>query len=596
MTALRCLSLWLLVLFAACTESQAPPATAAASIDEFFQKFTDEWVGRNPNVAIALRYFEGEKQDQLSRELTPVTRAYELETIELARAALADLARFDRNVLTPSQQLSADVMRYRLESIVDDELYLDYDFPLEQFDGANVQLAEQLTVFSPVATPRDAENYVARLGQFDERMAEAVDRSEQQAVAGVLPPRFILTATIAQMRRFIAPTAVENPLVTTLRDKMANVAELAAPRRDELLAAAATVVADEVYPAWRTAIAVLEAQIPRAADGAGLARFKRGAELYTERLRNFTTTNLTAEEIHTIGLAEVARIEAEMDTLFRSLGYTEGSIQDRESRLRADLSYPNTADGRQQIMADIDAMLADALSRTGDSFPLRPRSLVIAQAYPEFRWENAGARYSPPAPDGSRPGVFQIPLRASWLTRFGLRSLVYHETVPGHHFQVALVIEDDDLPAFRRKQVFAPLSAIGEGWGLYAEQFAVEDGWYKEDPAGHLGQLSWALLRARRLVVDTGLHAMGWTREQAIAYGVEANEVERYAVNPGQACSYMIGRLEITRLREHARETLSERFSIPDFHSLLLTVGAVPLDLLGQEVDEYIAEHGGAGK
>ncbi|HUQ50824.1 MAG TPA: DUF885 domain-containing protein, partial [Gammaproteobacteria bacterium] len=552
------------------TPAPAPPAASAASIDGFFQRFTDDWVRRNPNLAISTRYFEGEEQDRLSRQITPVSKAYELETIAIARRGLTELATFERGTLTLDQQLSADIMRWQLQNAVDGEPFLDYSFPLEQMNGVNVLLPNQLTVVQPVATARDAENYVARLGQFDERMAEAVEESARQAEAGVLPPSFIFTATIAQMQRFIAPPAAENPLVTTLREKMADVAELSGARRDELAAAAAAVVADEVYPAWRTAIAQLEAQMPRATADAGLGRFEGGAALYAQRLHNFTTTTLTAEEIHAIGLAEVARIEAEMERLFRSLGLAEGTITEREEQLSARLSYPNTDEGRREIMSDIDGILSDALARTADSFDVRPATPIVAQPYPQFRWDNAAASYTPPPSDRSRPGIFQMPLRPSQLTRFALRSLVYHETVPGHHFQIALAVENERLPAFRRVRALGGLSASSEGWALYAERFAAEDGWYEGDVAGQLGQLSDALFRARRLVADTGLHAMGWTREQAIDLGLEASEVERYVVYPGQACSYMIGQLRILELRERAKAALGEKFSIKEFHNVLL--------------------------
>jgi uncharacterized protein (DUF885 family) len=590
-------SLLLIVALAGgCTEApqpagapSTPPAAAAASIDDFFQRFTDEWVRRNPNLAISTRYFEGVEQDRLSREITPVTKAYELETIALARRGLAELATFDHATLTAAQRFSADVMRWQLQNAVDGEAFLDYAFPLEQMNGMNVLLPNQLTVVQPVATARDAENYVARLGQFDERMGEAVAESEKQAAAGVLPPKFILSATIAQMQRFIAPPPAENPLVTTLRDKMAGVAELSSARRDELVAAATAVVADEVYPAWASGVATLEAQMPRAGDAAGLGRFPGGAALYAQRLHNFTTTTLTAEEIHAIGLAEVARIEAEMDRLFRTLGLTEGTIKEREEQLSARLSYPNTEEGRREIMRDIDGILADALARTADSFDVRPVTPIIAQPYPQFRWDNAAASYTPPPSDRSRPGIFQMPLRPSQLTRFALRSLVYHETVPGHHFQIALAVENEALPAFRRVRALGGLSASSEGWALYAERFAAEDGWYEGDVPGQLGQLSDALFRARRLVADTGLHAMGWTREQAIDLGLEASEVERYVVYPGQACAYMIGQLEIVKLRERARAALGDRFSIREFHSAVLNAGVVPLEILGNAVDAYIA-------
>jgi uncharacterized protein (DUF885 family) len=581
----RPLAVLALVGLAACSNTPPP----AASIDEFFRQFTDAWVRDDPDLAIRSQYFTGEEQDRLSRLLTPVTKAYRLERIRLAKEGLAQLAAFDLESLSPSERVSADMMSWQLQDLVDNEPYLDYDFPLEQMDGVNVTVPNQLVVVQPIRTPRDAENYVARLAQVDERMAEAAAESERQASLGIVPPRFILTVTIAQMNRFIGSSPAENPLVTVLAEKLAAVEGVDSSRRQALLSEAAAVVDKEIYPAWRAAVAVLEAQLPRATDDAGIGRFDAGAALYAQQLRSYTTTDLTAAEIHAIGLAEAARIEVEMDTLFKSLGLTDGTINERTERLQADLSYPDTPDGRRAIMADIDAILADAQTRVAASFDLRPTTPVIAQAYPEFRWENAAASYQAPPPDGSRPGVFQMPLRRSQLTKFALRTLVYHETVPGHHFQIALSTENADLPVFRRIRALGGLAASSEGWGLYAERFAAEDGWYEGDAAGLVGQLSDALFRARRLVVDTGLHAMGWTREQAIDYGIEPSEVDRYVVRPGQACAYMIGQLKLVALRERARAALGARFSIREFHSLVLELGVVPLEVLEQAVDEYIA-------
>jgi uncharacterized protein (DUF885 family) len=592
----RRLPVFALLALAACDSGQSPPApipSAApqASIDDFFREFTDEWVRRDPNLAVQAQYFEGDEQDRLSRELTPVTREHSLARIRFAEEGLARLAQFEREALTPSQRVSADVMEWQLQSLVDGEAFVDYDFPLEQMGGVNVNLPNELIIAHAIRTERDAENYVARLGQVDERMAEAVAESEHQASRGILPPRFILDATIAQMGRFIEPPPAESPLVTELAQKMHAVDdEIDAAQRDTLLAEAAAVVEREVYPAWRAAIGVLEAQRPAATDAAGLGRFERGEALYAQRLRAFTTTDLTAAEIHAIGLAEVARLEAEMDVLFKELGYTEGTIAEREAELNLALRYPPTPEGRARIMADIDAILADALVRTNASFDVRPELPVIAQPYPEFRWANAAASYSPPPADGSRPGIFQMPLRPNRMTTFGLRNLVYHETVPGHHFQIALATENTDLPAFRRIRAFGNLSGSSEGWGLYAERFAAEDGWYEGDTAGLLGQLSGSLWRARRLVVDTGLHAMGWTRQQGIDYGIEASEVERYIVTPGQACAYMIGQLKLIDLRDRARSALSDRFSIREFHNVVLGLGIVPLAVLEREVDRYISE------
>ena len=585
----------LLALAAACDPGRSPPTPSApppapqASIDDFFREFTDEWVRRDPNLAVRAEYFDGDEQDRLSRELTPVSREYNLETIRLAEEGLAQLAVFDRDALTPTQRVSAGVMQWQLQSISDGAAFLDYDFPLQQMNGVNVNLPNELIVAHSIHVARDAENYIARLEQVDDRMVEAAAESERQAGLGILPPRFIVDATIAQMERFIEPAPAENPLVTELDRKMLEVAGIDPAQRAALTAEAAAVVEREVYPAWRAALAVLEAQRSGATDAAGLGRFERGAALYAQRLRTYTTTDRTAEEIHAIGLAEVARLEGAMDVLFDELGYAEGTIAEREAALNVALRYPPTPEGRERIMADIDEILADALQRTHASFDVRPETPVVAQPYPEFRWANAAASYSSPPADGSRPGIFQMPLRPNRMTTFGLRTLVYHETVPGHHFQIALATENADLPDFRRIRAFGNLSGSSEGWALYAERFAAEDGWYEGDPAGLLGQLSASLWRARRLVVDTGLHAMGWTRQQGIDYGIEASEVERYVVYPGQACAYMIGQLELVDLRERARSALGDRFSIREFHNVVLGLGTVPLEILGREVDRYIA-------
>ena len=241
-------------------------------------------------------------------------------------------------------------------------------------------------------------------------------------------------------------------------------------------------------------------------------------------------------------------------------------------------------------MADIETMMRDAERRADALFDIRPKTPVIAQPYPEYRWASAAASYTAPPLDGSRPGVYQMPLRPDRLTRFGLRTLVYHEAVPGHHFQIALSVENPDLPKFRQTRALGGISAFSEGWALYAERLAAEEGWYEGDPEGRLGQLDAELFRARRLVVDTGLHAMRWTRQQAIDYGIPASEVDRYVVMPGQATSYMIGQLEIIRLRDKARDALGERFDPRAFHNRVLLTGVVPLELLEREVDDFIAK------
>lgn len=590
--AATALSAALAMLLGACTTTPpgSPTATAAQaqSVGAFFTAYTDEWMRRQPSSATGSRYFEGAVQDAMDRQITSQSAQFDRETVALARRGLADLARFDRAAMTDADRVSAELMQWQLQRIVEGDRFADWQYPLQQMSGANVGLPNLMTVIHPIGTARDAENYVARLRLIDERMGEAVAESRTQAAKGILPPRFILQATIAQMEQFIAPAPAANPLVTTLATKLSEVPAVDATQRKARVDEAETIVRDSVYPAWRAAIAELKSQLPRSTDDAGLWRFDNGAEIYAHRLRQFTSTNLSAEEIHQIGLREVARIEGEMDTILRSIGRTEGTVKQRTQQLHADLAYPDTDAGRKQIMADIDTMIRDAEKRADALFDIRPKTPVIARPYPEFRWANAAASYTAPPLDGSRPGVYQMPLRKDRLTRFGLRTLVYHETVPGHHFQIALSVENTAQPKFRQVRAFGGISAFSEGWALYAERLARENDWYAGDAEGLLGQLDAELFRARRLVVDTGLHAKRWTRQQAIDYGIPSSEVDRYVVNPGQATSYKIGQIEIIRLRDKARDALGDRFNPRAFHNLLLLTGTVPLTLLEQEVDRWI--------
>ena len=582
------LNLALLLMLSSISVS-APQTPAPQTIDQFFTDFTAEWVRGNPNAATGARYFTGEEQDRLERQLTPQTEAYIRERIALARKGLAQLRKFDRTRMSDTQRVSADLMEWQLDTVTREEPYLDYAFPLNQFNGVNVSLVEFLTVRHPLSNDHDAANYVAALGQVTTRMDEAVNEAKRVAAKEMLPPRFIIQSTLTQMKQFVATPAAQNPLVTTLEQKMNTAATpISDARRKELREQAAKIVSEQVYPSWQRAISFLDPLVAQTHDDAGLWRFKGGAQAYAYFLRRFTTTDLTPDQIHEIGLREVARIEKEMDEILRQLHRTDGSLKDRIAKLKSDLGYPVTEDGRKVIMTDVEQILRDAEKRSQSLFDQRPKSPVVAQPFPRFREANAAANYNSPAPDGSRPGVFQIPLRPERMTKFGLRSLVYQETVPGHHFQIALQVENKSLPRFRQIGAFGGISALGEGWGLYAERLAAESGWYTGDLEGRLGQLDSELFRARRLVVDTGIHAKHWTRQQAIDYGIEASEVERYVVNPGQACSYMIGELKIIELREKAKKALGAKFSLNQFHDVVLNTGTVPLVVLERQVDGYI--------
>lgn len=561
------------------------------SVDEFFTRFTDRWMEGNPDAAVGSVYFSGEKQNELETQLTPMTREYVLSRIELASEGLAELSQLDLSQATETQRLSAAVMKWQLEMRVADQPYLDYIFfPLRQFFGAPDSLVRNFTILHPFQNAQDVENYVQRLRLVETRMQEATYDMRTRAEKDIHPPTFILSATIESMQNFISDAPADNPFITTLLEKSALVPDLDASERERLISEATSIVASEVYTAWQAGIVQLQSQLPRSTNEAGVSRFPDGDEIYAQQLRVYTTTELNADEVHQIGLDEVERIETEMVGLFNQIGITEGSIRERAEELRTRLAYPINDEGRDALMADLQDILDDALVRSAALFDTVPKSDVIVQPYPEFMWQSAAASYSSPPLDGSRPGVFQMPLRPNELTRFATRSLVYHETVPGHHFQLALVNENELLPRFMRVGAYGGNSAIVEGWALYAERLAAESNWYEGDVEGRLGQLDSSLFRARRLVVDTGLYTKGWTRQQAIDYGMPPSEVDRYVTWPGQATSYMIGQLKIVELRERAREAFGDDFLINEFHNVVLGAGVVPLVILESVVDAYIAE------
>jgi len=574
-------------LFAAAPLAQA--VAAEQSIRQYFDDFAAEWVRFNPDQATASRYFTGPEQDALERRMTPQTREWSLQRIALARKGIAGLKKFDRSKLSEADRVSAELMDWQLNTVVREEPYLDYWFPLEQFGGANVNIVESLTLRHPLVTPKDAQNYLARLDLVADRMNEAIADARRIAAKKLLPPKFIVTSTLASMHTFSDVPAAQNPLVTSFATRIATIAALTAAERETLQGRATALVSEEVYPAWRTAIALLESLQPQTTDDAGLWRYQSGAAVYAYALERYTTTTLTADQIHEIGLKQVARIEGEMDRILKSIGRTEGPVRERIDKLENDLRYPDpTSDAsRALVMKDIDGLIQDAIVRSQTLFSQQPKTPVIAQPFPRFREASAAANYNRAPFDGSRPAVFQMPLRPQRMTKFGLRTLVYHETVPGHHFQIALEAENPDVPRFRQSRALGGISALSEGWALYAERLVAESGWYEGDPEGRLGQLNAELFRARRLVVDTGLHAKHWTRQQAIDYGLEPSEVERYVVNPGQACSYMIGELRILEIRDQAKAALGAKFAPKDFHRAVLNTGTVPLDLLQREVERY---------
>jgi uncharacterized protein (DUF885 family) len=579
---------WVLVVLTRLTSSVCG---AELTFDAWVDSFSAEWVRGDPIVATTTQYFDDAEQDDLDRQLTPITKAYRSARVALAQRGLAELAKFDKSTLSEAQRISAAMMSWQLDDIARAEAFEDYRFVFQQFSGLQVHLVNFLSQTHPIRNQRDIQNYLARLALVSGEMSEGIAQAKDKAARGFLPPDFILKSTIAQFDRFLEGTPAENVLVTSLAERAAKLNSISEEKRAKFKAAAEQIVNESIIPAFRRAREFLADQMALAKPDAGLWRFAGGDDVYANALRRSTTTEMSANQIHELGLKEVARIEQEMDSLLRQLGYREGGIKERMEKLETDSQPPADPDPRPNLLAEFDHILRDAEQRAALIFDLRPKAPVEVRREPPFTEKSAAAHYTVPAKDGSRPGIFWAPLPGPTYQIVEMRTLVYHEAVPGHHFQIALQNEMTDLPQFRRDRVFGFISAHGEGWALYAEQLAAESGWYEKDLKGHLGQLDAELFRARRLVVDTGLHAMHWTRQKAIDYGIRPAEVERYVVWPGQACSYKIGMLKILELRTKAKQALGAKFSLKEFHNAVLRAGTVPLAVLEQVVEDYIKDN-----
>jgi len=568
-------------------------AVSALAADPAFDAWTDaltvETVRANPNLATTTQFFTGPEQDALDRQLTPVTRAYLAAQVALAQKALNELARFDRAKLDAQQRTSAAIIEWQLNDTVRSAPFDDYNFPFSQFGGLHVRLVNFLSQTHPIRNRRDIENYLARLDLVAAQLDEGVAQAKDAATRGFLMPDFITRSSLGQFDRFLADEPVKNVLVASLDERAAKLPDVSAEKRAAFTAAAEKTVATSIIPAFRRAQALLQAQLPLTTADAGLWRLPGGDAAYANALRRNTTTDLTPRQVHTIGLQEVARIEGEMDGLLRQLGYIAGTVKERYDKLNLDAQPPAGPDPRPALIARYTEILADAVKRADTLFDLRPTAPCVVKREPPFTEKTAAAHYTTPARDGSQPGIFWAPMPGPVFRIVDMRTLTYHEAIPGHHFQIALQQEMPGLPRFRQDRIFGGATAHAEGWALYAEHLAAESGWYDGDIQGRIGQLHAELFRARRLVVDTGLHAMKWTRQQAIDYGIPAHEVERYTIWPGQACAYKIGMLRILELRAKAQQSLGARFNLKEFHNTVLRDGIMPLAVFETVIDEWIA-------
>jgi uncharacterized protein (DUF885 family) len=529
--------------------------------------------------------------------LTDVSPAHERKLAKMARDDLETLHGYDRASLSPSHQLSYDVLEWFLQDLVEGQRWLFHDYPVNQLFGVQSSTPDFLVQIHPIGGRRDVDNYIRRLNAFETKFSQLLQGLRLRESLGVVPPRFVIERVLAEMRAFVAMPPGENILYTNLRDKMSHLGSIPAADRNARLSAAELAIQTRVYPAYGRLIDYFETLQPRVTEDYGVWKLPQGDGYYDHLIRSHTTTALNAEEVHNIGLAEVARIEKELDAVLRSQGLPDGTIAERVTRLNADphLQYSNDEVGRAACLADYQRYIDQMVRGLAPDFASPPRFNIKVQRVPQFKEATAPGAYADTGSlDGARPGVFYVNLRDMRdIWKYQMRTLAYHEAVPGHQLQGAIAQRLTDVPTFRK---ILPFSAYDEGWAVYAERLGWEMG-FEQDPLDNFGRLQSEMFRAVRLVVDTGIHRKHWTRDQAIAYmrektgmaqGEVVSEIERYFVMPGQALAYKIGMLKMLELRGRAQAQLGAAFDIRQFHAVVLGSGSLPLSILQKQVDTWV--------
>jgi len=576
------------------------------SINWFYGRTFAQFAIDSPQMLSSMRILPS-WADFYSDKLDDSSPAHEQKMADMIRKDHDVLVTYDRKSLDRAGQLSYDVLEYFLRVQLDGEKYREYDFPVNQMFGVQSTLPNFMAQQHPVSKESDAKDYIARLDKFPQKFEQVIESLRLREGKGIIPPQFAVEEVLKQMDGFTSKPAKDNPLHVSFKEKLDKIPadKMDQATRDRLLAAVDSSIEHSVYPAYKKLIDYFTALQPKAQGNFGAWHLPDGDAYYAWCVRQNTTTDMTPEQIHQLGLTEVARVGAEMDAILKEQGLSEGSVGPRVQQLakNPDQTFPSTDEGRKAMLVQYQAILDEVNAGLGVAFDVRPKLGVKVERVPEFAEKTApGAYYQPGSFDGSRPGVFYANMRNTTETpKWAMRTLAYHEGIPGHHFQISVAQELTGVPFFRK---VLPFTAYVEGWALYAERLAWELG-FEKNPLDNLGRLRDEMMRAVRLVVDTGIHYKHWTREQAITYMMDNTgmaetdvtaEIERYFVDPGQALAYKVGMLKILELRERAKTELGDKFQLSQFHNQVLTNGALPLELLERVINEWIAKVKAAGK
>jgi uncharacterized protein (DUF885 family) len=568
------------------------------SLNLFYEKVFAQVLFEEPELLSSLGLVERFGITGHNAKLGDASPAHQQHYFDLAKKNLADLRAYPLEKQTDSQKLSTHILEWYLARDLEGEKYQWHNYPVNQLFGVQNEFPSFMANTHRLLAPRDCEYYRLRLVAVGTKFDQLIESLKMREQKGILPPRFVVEKVLTEMKNFTDKPAAENILATSFKERAAKISDLSDEQRVAFQKKVETAITDNVYPAYAKLIDYFNSILPKTTTDDGVWKLPDGAAFYAYALRKSTTTTLNPEEVHQLGLGEVARIEGEMRTLLDANGYAGRPIGEAMVALGKDpqFLFPNDDKGRADALAEYKRLIDDAIVRCQLLFTTTPKAKIEVQRVPVFKEAtSAGAYYNGASMDGARPGIFYANLRdMSEIPRWSMRTLAYHEGVPGHHWQIATAQELKGVPQFRK---LIPFTAYQEGWALYTEWLAKEAGWYEGDPFGDLGRLQGELFRAVRLVVDTGIHAKHWPREQAIAYMREKTgmgekevtaEIERYIVNPGQACAYKIGMLKIQELRKRAQSELGTKFDQRQFHDAVLKNGALPLEILEEQVNAYI--------
>jgi len=553
----------------------------------------------------------GLSEEEVGQAVNSQMEDYGPKSEKLLRAELLSLSNKIANIklndsdLTTknNQQVMAGLTRYFAGDANFSIGYIDVwmglsPFIVNQINGPLIDIPRVMQNDQPITTKQEALDYIERLEQFDKLASSIIAKQAVDVAQNWLPPKVTLQGAIKYLNGFTRVLPEQHSFVSVFREKLEKINSLNQEEKQVLIEQVIAKVSEVVYPAFQSVEKASTNLLAKSRLESGIWAQPNGSAYYQDAIKQLGDSELTPTNIHQIGLDEVARISSAMDSILQNQGYQEGTVGERMVALNEEprFLYEDSKAGREELLNDINGYIAEVTTKMAPVFRTTPSYQVQVKAFPVEVQDGApGGQYTSPAVDGSKPGIYWINLRDMKANpKFGLKTLTYHEANPGHHWQIALNLDQAELPFLRR---IAPYNAYTEGWALYSEQVAYELGMYENDPFGNLGRLQAELFRAVRLVVDTGLHDKRWTREQAISYMAKETgtaesdviaEIERYMAWPGQALGYKLGMLKILSLRDQAKQRLGDKFDLAEFHDVVLLNGAVPMAVLSRNINHWL--------